>query len=273
MPELSINGQRRSFDADPAMPLLWKLRDAMSVRGVVDLPFGSREAETDARLGSRRRFGDSPHAFAAGSFVDELAAAEGKDPLQFLLSLLGDRQSVDRLLLWDGASGEQHPINVDRLRNVLLLAAARSGWRSPLPERHGRGIAVHRSSQSYVAVVAHVSVAGDGMVSVPRIDMAVDCGKVVDPARVAAAFEDAAARSLGNALSGGVTAKNRRAQAPRIDAAPDTHVYVVRSEEPSGAVGEPGMPPVAVAITNGIFAATSQRVRALPVDPRLLKVA
>ena len=293
MPELSINGARHGVDPDPAMPLLHRDGPPAAWRhrhGIVDLPFDdpgarreNREAATHVRPGTHRPFVNRPfvngsHAFDAGSCVDERAAAAGKDPLQYLLSLLGDRHNLDPLLLGDGAAFDRYPINVDRLRNVLLLAAARSGWRSPLPARHGRGIAVHRSLESHVAVVAHVAVADDGTVSVPRLDMAVDCGKVVGPDRVAAAFEGAAVMSIGNTLGCGLNARNRRREVPRIDATPDTrgpdtHVYVVRSEEPPGGIGEPGMPPVAVAIANGIFAATNQRVRALPVDPGLLRTA
>jgi isoquinoline 1-oxidoreductase subunit beta len=256
MPELRINGERHDVDADLAMPPLWGLREPY--RSVCDIP----------------------HAFAAGSCVDELAAAGGKDPLQFLLSLLDGRHDVDPRLLGEGVSSwgarlEPDPIHIGRLRNVLLLAAARSGWRSPLPARQGRGIAVYHSLQSYVAAVARVAVAGDGTVSVPRIDLAVDCGRVMNRDRVVAAFEGAAVMSVDNTLCSSLAVKNSLAdpQVPRMDAAPDAHVYVVRSEEPPGGVGEPGVPPVAVAIANAIFATTGQRVRTLPVDPDLLRIA
>jgi isoquinoline 1-oxidoreductase subunit beta len=165
------------------------------------------------------------------------------------------------------------------MRNVVLLAAARSGWNSPLPPRHGRGIAVHRSFLSYVAAVAQVAVADDGTVTVPRVDLAVDCGLVVNPDRVVAQFEGAAVMSIGNTLYSSLTFKNGQPeqsnfgdyQVPRIDTTPETHVYIVRSDAPPGGVGEPGVPPVSAAICNGIFRAVGQRVRALPVDPALLR--
>ena len=149
------------------------------------------------------------------------------------------------------------------------------------PTRHGRGIAVHRSFLTYVAAVAHVAVADDGSVTVPRIDLAVDCGMVVNPDRVAAQFEGAAIMSLGNTLLSSMTFKDGRAeqsnfdgyQVPRMDATPETHVYIVRSDAPPGGVGEPGVPPVSAAICNGIFSAVGQRVRALPADPTQLKAA
>lgn len=262
-------------------------------QGAVDMPFDvpnvrceNGEAGAHVRIGWYRSVYNIPHAFAVGSFVDELAAATGKDPLPFLLALLGEPRKLDPKLLGAGygnygASLEQYPIDIARLRNVVLLAAARSGWGSKLPERHGRGIAVHRSFLTYAAAVAHVAVAGDGTVTVPRIDLAVDCGMVVNPDRVAAQFEGAAVMSLGNTLFSSLTFKDGRAeqsnfdsyQVPRIDATPETHVYLVRSDASPGGVGEPGVPPVSAAICNGIFSAVGRRVRSLPVDPALLRAA
>ena len=262
-------------------------------QGVVDMPFDipnvrceNGKAEAHVRIGWYRSVYNIPHAFAVGSFVDELATAAGKDPLQYLLATLGSPRKLDPQVFGPtygnyGASLDQYPIDIGRLRNVVLLAAARSGWGSPLPTRHGRGIAVHRSFLTYVAAVAHVAVADDGSVTVPRIDLAVDCGMVVNPDRVAAQFEGAAIMSLGNTLLSSMTFKDGRAeqsnfdgyQVPRMDATPETHVYIVRSDAPPGGVGEPGVPPVSAAICNGIFSAVGQRVRALPADPTQLKAA
>ncbi|TMJ65219.1 MAG: xanthine dehydrogenase family protein molybdopterin-binding subunit [Alphaproteobacteria bacterium] len=130
-------------------------------------------------------------------------------------------------------------------------------------------MAVHRSFLSYVAVVAHVGVGDDGQVTIPRLDMTIDCGTVVNPDRVRAQLEGAAIMSIGNALYGNITVKNGSVEqsnytdylVPRIDITPET-----------GGVGEPGVPPTAPAICNAIYAATGKRIRALPVDPRLLKV-
>jgi len=260
-------------------------------QGVVDMPFDianvrceNGRAEAHVRIGWYRSVYNIPHAFAVGSFVDELAAAAGKDPLQFLLAALGQPRKLDQHALGAdytnyGVSLEDYPIDIGRMRNVVLLAAARSGWNSPLPPRHGRGIAVHRSFLSYVAAVAQVAVADDGTVTVPRVDLAVDCGMVVNPDRVTAQFEGAAVMSIGNTLYSSLTFKNGQPeqsnfgdyQVPRIDATPETHVYIVRSDAAPGGVGEPGVPPVSAAICNGIFRAVGQRVRALPVDPALLR--
>ncbi|HEY2616622.1 MAG TPA: molybdopterin cofactor-binding domain-containing protein [Acetobacteraceae bacterium] len=262
-------------------------------QGVVDVPFDipnirceNGRADAHVRIGWYRSVYNIPHAFAVGSFADELAAAAGKDPLQYLLAMLGDSRKLDPRLLGSGysnygASLDEYPIDIGRMRNVVLLAAARSGWGSPLPPRHGRGIAMHRSFLTYVAAVAQVAVAADGTVSVPRIDLAADCGMVVNPDRVMAQFEGAAVMGLGNTLFSNLTFKAGRAEqsnfadyhVPRIDTTPETHVYLVRSDAPPGGVGEPGVPPVAAAICNGIFNAVGQRVRALPVDPVQLKAA
>jgi isoquinoline 1-oxidoreductase beta subunit len=202
------------------------------------------------------------------------------------MSLLGDPRRLDPRLLGPsfsnyGASLDEYPIDIGRMREVVGQVAVRSGWGSPLPPRHGRGIAVHRSFLSYVGAVAQVAVAADGTVTVQRIDLAVDCGMVVNPDRVAAQFEGAAVMGLGNTLYSNLTFKQGRAeqsnfgdyQVARIDATPETHVHVVQSEAPPGGVGEPGVPPVSAAICNAIFNAVGLRVRALPVDPAQLKAA
>ena len=95
---------------------------------------------------------------------------------------------------------DQYLIDTGRLRGVLDLVAANSNWGQKLPPRQGRGVAVHRSFLSYVAVVAHVAVGNDGQVTIPRLDMAIDCGTIVNPDRVRAQLEGAAIMSIGNAL-------------------------------------------------------------------------
>lgn len=262
-------------------------------QGVTDMPYDipnvrceNGPAEAHVRIGWYRSVYNIPHGFAVGSFIDELAAAAGKDRVAFLLEALGPDRRLDPFALGIdypnyGASLTEYPIDIGRFRRVVSLVAERSGWGTPLPARQGRGIAAHRSFLTYVAAVAVVNVAPDGTVTVPRIDLAVDCGMVVNPDRVVAQFEGAAIMSLGNALYSSITFKNGQAEqsnfsdymAARIDATPETHVYVVPSSAPPGGVGEPGVPPVAAAICNAIFAATGKRIRALPVDPTELKAA
>jgi isoquinoline 1-oxidoreductase beta subunit len=256
-------------------------------QGVTDMPFAianirseNGPAPAHVRIGWYRSVYNIPHAFAIGSFADELAAAAGRDPLEYLNELIGPARHIDLAAAGVdypnyGDPIELYPIDTSRLRAVLELAAKQAGWGQPLQARHGRGIAVHRSFLSYVAAVAQVSVAENGQVAVQRIDMAVDCGLCVHPERTRAQMEGAAIMGIGNTLFSNITFANGRTEqsnftdysVARIDAAPEIHVHVVASEAPPGGVGEPGVPPIAPAICNAIFAATGKRIRALPVDP------
>jgi isoquinoline 1-oxidoreductase beta subunit len=260
-------------------------------QGVTDMPFDipnvrceNGAATAQVRIGWYRSVYNIPHGFAAGVFADELAAAAGRDPVASLLHLLGKPRQLDPKSLGKygnyGASWEDYPIDTGRFATVLRLAADRSGWGTALPARQGRGVALHRSFLTYVAAVARVAVDPDGTVHVLRVDLAADCGMVVNPDRVVAQFEGAVVMSLGNALFSELTFKAGQPEqqnfadylVARMEAAPETHVHIVPSTAPPGGVGEPGVPPVSAAIVNAIFAATGRRVRALPVDTDLLKV-
>jgi isoquinoline 1-oxidoreductase beta subunit len=260
-------------------------------QGVTDMPYAipnvrceNGPAESHVRIGWYRSVFNVPHAFAVCSFADELAAAAGRDPVDHLRELLGAPRKIDlRAIGVDypnyGASLDLYPIDTGRMRAVLDLAVENSGWSQPLPPRHGRGVAIHRSFLTYAAAVVHVAVGNDGQITIPRIDMAADCGLVVNPDRVRAQMEGAAIMAISNALYSGITAKQGRIEqsnfdsylVARTDIAPETHVHIVESSAPPGGVGEPGVPPVAPAICNAIFAATGKRIRALPIDANLLK--
>jgi isoquinoline 1-oxidoreductase subunit beta len=266
-------------------------------QGFVDMPYDipnlrmeNGPAPNHVRIGWYRSVYNIPHAFAVCSFADELAGAAGRDPVEYLRELLGPNRIIDL-----NAMGVDYPnygvnellpamqnaylIDTGRLRGVLDLVAERSGWGGKLPAREGRGVAVHRSFLAYVAAVAHVAVGQDGQVTIPRVDVAVDCGLVVNPDRVHAQIEGAVIMGISNTLYSNITFSNGRAEqsnftdylVARTDITPDTRVYIVESNAPPSGVGEPGVPPIAPAICNAINVAVGKRIRALPIDPNELK--
>jgi isoquinoline 1-oxidoreductase beta subunit len=260
--------------------------------GLTDFPYATAAyraevgpARAHTRIGWYRSVINIPHGFAIGSFIDELAHVAGRDPKAFLLELLGSDRLVDPAKEgvagkpWNyGRSFEEHPIDIARYRRVVELAAAKADWGQPLPAGHGRGISVHRSFLSYVAAVVHVAVQGDGTIGIPRVDVAVDAGFVAHPERARAQMEGAAIMGLGNALYGEISFRNGRVvqsnytdyRVMRMNTAPRAiHVHLVASDWPPGGIGEPGVPPIAPALANAIFAATGRRIRRLPVAGQL----
>ena len=158
---------------------------------------------------------------------------------------------------------------------MIELAAERSGWAKKKPAA-GRalGIAAHRSFLSYIATVVEVEVDDKGKVRIPRVDIAVDAGTIINPDRVKSQFEGAAVFGTSIAMMGEITASKGEIQqsnfhdypVARIQEAPvETYVHIVSSDAPPAGVGEPGVPPMSPAICNAIFAATGKRVRELPV--------
>ena len=202
--------------------------------------------------GPWRSVGASQNAFAVECFVDELAAAAREDPLAFRLALL-----------------EHAP----RHRGVLELAADRAGWRGSLPKGRGRGIAVYRSYGSWVAQVAEVAAREDGTWRVERVVCAVDCGGVVNPDTVAAQMEGAIVFALSAALHGEITLRDGAVEQLGFDDypilrmrdTPEIEVHLVPSRRAPGGVGEPGVPPLAPAVANALYAATGRRLRRLPL--------
>jgi isoquinoline 1-oxidoreductase beta subunit len=207
-----------------------------------------------------RGVGPTHNCFVVESFVDELAAAAGKDAVEYRRALLE---------------------NAPRARAVLDLAAQQAGWGRPLAKGQGRGVAVLNAFGSYLVQIAEVTVGADGNVKVDRVVSAVDCGLIVNPDTVKAEIEGGIIFGITAALYGNITIENGRVQQAnfdtyrplRINEVPVIDVHLVSSTQAPGGIGEPGTATIAPAVTNAIFAATGKRLRKLPVDPAILKSA
>jgi isoquinoline 1-oxidoreductase subunit beta len=239
--------------------------DVTSVEGAADMPYEIPNILVDLhspKIGVPvqwwRSVGHSHTAFVVESFMDELAHAAGQDPYEFRRKLLAQRP---------------------RHKKALEVAAQKADWGAPLPEDRARGIAVHESFNSFVAQVAEVSVTTDGAVNVHRVVCAVDCGRVTNPDIVAAQMEGGIVFGLTAALYGAITLKNGRVEQSNfhdyqmltMKEMPKVEVYIVPSQERPSGVGEPGVPPIAPAVGNAIFAATGKRIRRLPLRTAELK--
>ncbi len=239
-------------------------------------------AKAHVRIGWMRSVANIYHAFGVQSFTDELAAAAGRDRVEFFLELLGTPRTID--LRNEGMkegppANPKFPFDTSRLRNVVELVAQKSGWANKKPAAgRARGFAAHRSFLSYVATVVEVEVTKAGEVRIPRVDIAVDAGRIINPERVRAQFEGASVFGTSIALLGELTVAAGRIQqsnfngyqVARMNQAPvETRVHLVNSDAAPAGVGEPGVPPMAPAICSAIFAATGKRIRDLPVKKQL----
>ena len=235
-------------------------------------------ADTHIRIGWMRSVANIPHAFAVQSFTDELAAAAGRDRVEYLLDVLGQPRKIDLRAPAERKGPDPYMLDIARMRRVVEIAAERSGWATKKPG-NGRalGIAVHRSFLTYVATVVEVEV-DNGKIRIPRVDIALDTGTVIHPDRVRAQLEGASVFGASIALMGEITAANGRVTqsnfnnypVARLHEAPlDTHVHIVPSSAPPAGVGEPGVPTMSPAICNAIFAVTGKRIRELPIKKQL----
>jgi isoquinoline 1-oxidoreductase beta subunit len=235
--------------------------DKTSVEGVADSPYLEGLANHQIELHSPttgisvlwlRSVGHTHTAFVMESLIDELATAAGKDPVEYRRTLLKD-----------------HP----RHLGVLNLAVQKANWKAPLPDGHALGVAVHESFGSYVAQVAEVS--QDNLaIRVHRVVCAVDCGIAVNPQSIAAQMESCITFGLSFALHSKLTLKDGQVvqsnyhdyRVLRLNEMPVVEVHIVPSSDKPGGIGEAGVPPMAPAVANAVFALTGQRLRELPLQ-------
>jgi isoquinoline 1-oxidoreductase beta subunit len=235
-------------------------------------------ARAHVRIGWLRSVANIYHAFAVQCFSDELAHAAKRDPLDYLLDLIGKPRTIDFTNVQYpnyGGSFEAYPWDTGRLRRVTEMVAEKSGWgKRKFSKGSGIGIAAHKSFLTYVATVVEVEINDQGEVRIPRVDTVLDAGLVVNPEATRAQFEGAAVFGASIVRSGEITATNGAINqsnfqdypVARINEAPrQTNVYIVDSDAPPAGVGEPGVPPFVAAFCNAIYAATGKRVRNLPI--------
>jgi isoquinoline 1-oxidoreductase beta subunit len=240
--------------------------DSDAVDGAIELPYDIpnvfvdyvREEPPGIPTAFWRGVGPTRNCFVVESFIDELAAAAKKDPVEFRRQLTA-----------------KHP----RARHVVERAAQLSGWGTPLGERKGRGMALLFAFGTYLAEVAEVSVNDSGEVHVDRVVAVVDCGQVVNPDTVQAQLQSGIIFGISAALWGEITLKDGRVEQSnfdnyrvlRIDEAPKIEVEIVNNGEAPGGIGEPGTSAVMPAVANAVFAATGVRMRKLPLKSDLLR--
>jgi CO/xanthine dehydrogenase Mo-binding subunit len=200
-----------------------------------------------------RSVGDSRNAFVMESFMDEMAQGASRDPVEFRIDLLKKAK---------------------RLRGVLELAAEKAEWGKENSNSVFKGVAVHEFHNTPVAMVAHISVSDKGEPKVQRVTAAVDCGLVINPQMVKSQIAGGIVFGLTAALKGAITIKDGKSEQTNFDDFPlltmeetpivDTHI--IQSDDPPRGIGEVGVPPIAPAVANAVFAATGKRIRRLPLN-------
>jgi isoquinoline 1-oxidoreductase subunit beta len=260
-------------------------------QGVLDLALDVPNVRAEAcaarahvRIGWYRSVYNIFHAFASGSFIDELAHQRGADPRELWLELIGPprKLGLKELGVADlrnyGESLEKHPVDAGRLRRVVERVTAASRFSEQRKQGRALGLAAHRSFVTYTAVVLSVVRDARRKIRVDEAWIAMDAGLVANPDRAHAQMEGSVVMGISNALFGGATMKQGvteqsnfgDARIARIGDVPRAiHTDLVPGNGPPCGVGEPGVPPVGAALANAVFALTGQRIREIPLGKAL----
>jgi len=296
---LDKDGRVVAWQQSAAWPSFFSLWDAARLDpselemglGLIDLPYNNipnirietGEAEAKIRIGWYRSVNNIQHAFAMNGFVAELASAAERDFLDVMLELIGDAEVMDVTKedvvdFWNyGDSVEDWPIMPKRLSNALRVVAAKSGYgKTDFPNGQAIGLACHRSFHSYVATAVRAEIDAKGELRVPRVDVAIDCGRYVNPEGIRKQIEGATVFAHSVARHGRITVKNGAVEQSNFhdytlsrmsDAPLDVRVHLIEDFKhlrPCG-VGEPGVPPYSPALANAIYSITGKRLKSLPL--------
>ena len=236
-----------------------KLRNTMIADGASEIPYNFHNKlikaspfETDVPLGFWRAVFNSQNAFANECFIDEIADQLKIDPIQLRLN---------------------HLNNNSRPSIVIRKVAKEATWESKLPKGHFQGFAYHHSFGTHVAQIAEISIDDSNQIKVHKVFSAVDCGQTINPMTIRAQIQGSIIFGLGATIKSEMTVKNGKVnegnfddyQVIRMDETPEINVYIIKNQEDPGGIGEPGLPPIAPAIANAVFAASGKRIRKLPI--------